>query len=277
MCYNPLFVKRGEKFDPDTGEYKTVLKFVKFYMDYDFTLPCCKCAECLYQKSLEWSYRIMLEAKEYKRSCFVTLTYKDNPVSLNKRDYQLFMKRFRKKLGSTRYFVCGEYGSKGKRPHYHIILFGYWPSDAELVYNKKGELTPYYSSKELEDLWGLGFVTVGELTQYDARYCAKYMQKLQSMPPEFVQPFVSMSLKPGIGYKYYEDHKEALLRSDKIYFHGDYIKLPKYFLSKALNGTPEYLDDYLRLKDYRAIKASLVPNTPENMRERKKKYEKLLT
>lgn len=272
MCYDPLYVRVVERYDDITGEFKKSIKMCKDrYEDYDYTLPCCKCAECLFNKSLEWSYRIMLESKAYKRSCFITLTYRDNPVSLNKRDYQLFLKRFRKKYGSIRYFLCGEYGSKGKRPHYHVILFGYWPEDAYVISG-----TNYYGSTELEAIWGKGFITVGELTQYDAKYCAKYMQKLQSMPPEFVQPFVAMSLKPGLGLNYFKDHENALLKSDKIYVDGNYIKLPKYFLSKALVEHPEYLDDFLQLKDYRAKKAALIPNTEANFEERRKKYKKLI-
>ena len=95
MCYNPLFVHVGEREDAITGEIKKELRFVNYCDDWDYTLPCCKCAECLMQKSIEWSFRIMLESKDYKDNCFITLTYKDNPVQLNKRDYQLFLKRLR--------------------------------------------------------------------------------------------------------------------------------------------------------------------------------------
>ena len=276
MCYNPLFVKVGEREDAETGEIKKDLRFVDYCDDWDYTLPCCKCAECLMQKSIEWSFRIMLESKDHKDNCFITLTYKDNHVQLNKRDYQLFLKRLRKKIGSFRYFLCGEYGSKGKRPHYHLIIFGWWPPDAEKVKNVFGKETDYYSSKLVEDIWSCGFVSIGELTQYDAKYCAKYMQKLQSMPPEFVQPFVSMSLHPGLGLNQFNLHKEAYLKSDKIYFNGDYIKLPKYFLSKALKDDPDAIDDYLQLREYRSIRASLKPNTWENFELQKNKYKKLL-
>lgn len=274
MCYDPLFVRVVQRFDQDTGEFKNVIKMCKdSYEDYDYTLPCCKCAECLFQKSVEWSFRIMLESKAYKRSCFITLTYKDNPVSLNKRDYQLFLKRFRKKYGSHRYFMCGEYGSKGKRPHYHMIIFGFWPEDAKKPLPK----SKYYGSEELESLWDKGFISVGELTQYDAKYCAKYMQKLQCMPPEFVQPFVSMSLKPGLGLNYFKAHMNEIVSCDKIYYNGDYIKIPKYFLSKVLQENPDMLADYLHLKEVRQKKAELIPNTFENLEKQREKYKKLLT
>ena len=62
MCYNPLFVHVGEREDAITGEIKKELRFVNYCDDWDYTLPCCKCAECLMQKSIEWSFRIMLES-----------------------------------------------------------------------------------------------------------------------------------------------------------------------------------------------------------------------
>lgn len=273
MCYSPIFVKVGERFDNELGEFKKQIKSVSYYEDWDYTLPCGKCAECLTQKSMEWSYRIMLESKDYKDNCFITLTYADSPGSLKKEDYQKFLKRLRKKIGSFRYFLCGEYGSKGKRPHYHAIIFGWFPEDAEPIKD-----TDYYGSKILEEIWGLGFVSVGELTQYDAKYCAKYMQKLQKTDSAFVQPFVAMSTHPGLGYNQFIEHKDSYLSSDKIYFQGKYIKLPRYFLKKIFDSGDEDLnfDLLMNLKKYRSIRSELVPNTWENFENRKNKYKKLL-
>lgn len=47
---------------------------------------------------------------------------------LSRRDCQLFMKRLRKRISKytdekIRYYVCGEYGPKHFRPHYHFLLF----------------------------------------------------------------------------------------------------------------------------------------------------------
>lgn len=273
MCYNPIYIKVKEYEDLDTGEIKKKVFFNVWPEEATDTVPCGKCAECLFQKSNEWAFRIMAEARYHSRSCFLTLTYKDSPGTLNKRDYQLFLKRLRKKVGSFRYFLCGEYGSKGKRPHYHVIIFGYWPEDAEPVLG-----TNYYSSKEVEDTWSKGFISVGELTLYDAKYCAKYMQKLQSMPANFVQPFVQMSLKPGLGFQYFEEHRQSLLKTDKIYHNGDYIKLPRYFLKRTLQTLSEAdIDNYTELKDNRSRRAILTPNTEKNLKARKLKYKKLLT
>lgn len=38
---------------------------------------------------------------------------------------------------------------------------------------------PYYTSKELEDLWGLGNVVIGRVTYQSVGYTAKYCLKRQ--------------------------------------------------------------------------------------------------
>ena len=55
----------------------------------------------------------------HEKSSFITLTFNDeelnkraNPSSVDVRDFQLFMKRLRKKHKKIRFFHCGEYGEK---------------------------------------------------------------------------------------------------------------------------------------------------------------------
>ena len=94
-------------------------------------VPCGRCFECKVAKSTEWSNRIALEAMEHEENCFITLTYDNQYLpennSLRRKDLQDFIKRLRRRYEDRkiRYFYCGEYGSKGLRPHYHMILFGY--------------------------------------------------------------------------------------------------------------------------------------------------------
>lgn len=195
-------------------------------------VPCNKCVECQIQNSNEYALRCVLEASNYKYNCMVTLTYRDNPVSLNKRDLQLFLKRLRKKIGKVRYFACGEYGSKGKRPHYHIILFGYSPPDLEPFFERKGNIV--YKSKELEKLWKLGFISVGELTYDSAKYTAKYLQKLNECPSSCLPPFLMMSLKPGIGLPYFIKYYNKIVEDEAIYYKGKKYKIPKYFMKKMM-------------------------------------------
>ena len=236
-------------------------------------LPCGKCVECLKQKSTEWSYRIMLEASQYDKVCFITLTYRDNPVTLVKKDLQNFIKRLRKFVCplKIRYFACGEYGSKHKRPHYHVIIFGWRPDDM-VCYNRTDRL---YGSQILEKIWNKGFVSVGNVELDSAKYCAKYMQKLQDLPDNLVKPFVIMSLKPGIGLTAFLHKKQKYLPTDKVYFEGKYIKIPKYYLDvlkkKACDLQQIESNRLMRLK-----KCDIMKKTDEELVLLRKKKESFL-
>lgn len=144
----------------------------------------------------------MLEAFKHPQNCFVTLTYSDEHLpkggTLVKKHYQAFLDRLRKRIlpFTFRYYICGEYGEKSQRPHYHAALFGIGPEDAETI----------------DQSWGLGFSHVGDLTHDSAQYIAGYVTKKMNHPaskctPKCTHPplasrlpeFSRMSLKPGIG------------------------------------------------------------------------------
>lgn len=209
MCLYPLFIK-GQK----------------------MPVPCGKCIECVISRSNEWAFRISNEASLYKENCFITLTYNEANLPqgghLVKRDLQLFVKRLRKKLEPKhiRFFACGEYGSKGQRPHYHIIVFNYLPSDTSFFgYDKKHN--KIFRSATIEKLWDKGFSSVGDVTFDSALYCAKYLQKLVKVDDK-PKPFTLMSRKPAIGVISINSNN---LLTDKIYANGKYIKLPRSYLN----------------------------------------------
>ena len=106
-------------------------------------LPCGQCIGCRIDYSRQWANRCLLELKYHDSAWFCTFTYDDDHVprtyypdpetgeaipalTLQKRDFQLLMKRIRKKFENDkiRFFMSGEYGSQTFRPHYHAILFG---------------------------------------------------------------------------------------------------------------------------------------------------------
>lgn len=127
-------------------------------------------------------------------NCFVTLTYQDEFVpaggSLDPVHLRNFFKRLRKSVAprKLRYFAVGEYGDESQRPHYHAVIFGLNPLEAELVYRA----------------WQKGFIRVDEFNERTAAYVAAYTVKkmtehddarLNGRYPEFAR----MSLRPGIG------------------------------------------------------------------------------
>lgn len=271
MCYNPAFMLKI--LDKNTGEitykYNGHTEIKSYEDDYHavecISVPCGMCVECEQQYSTEWAYRIMLESKLYKDNCMITLTYKNAPSHLIKRDYQLFMKSLRERLSplKIRYFGSGEYGSKGGRPHFHIIIFGWFPKDAFEFFKNDNYST--YRSPLVESIWKHGYSTVQHVTFEVARYVAKYLQKQQHYPKDY-PPFTFMSLKPGIGLLGFD---EKCLDSDKIYDNGHYIKVPRYFLKVV----ERHDIDLSQLKSYRLVKSSLYKRTKK---ENSKRFEKAI-
>lgn len=261
-------------------------------------VPCGQCFECKQKQSREWAFRILLESKLYEKNCFVTLTYENENLpedcGVHRRAVQLFMKRLRKSLEphKIRYFYCGEYGKKFGRPHYHCIIFDYFPDDA-YFFKRDSSGTDLFRSPSLEKLWPYGFSSVGLITFDSAYYCAKYMQKTPPPELEVDKPFTGMSNRPGIGKA---SLKESWLQSDKMYVDGKYMKLPRYFLKileerdpeavaklkldrmKWLDNLPkvEYIDSVTGER-YECIAWSLILDARnEDIKRRKEKIEKTL-
>lgn len=198
------------------------------------TVNCGKCLECLQKYSNEWAFRIIDECSLYDENAFITLTYNDDYLpadnSVSRREVQLFMKRFRKAVSPlrVRFFSCGEYGKKRLRPHYHIIIFNWFPTDC-YFWQRDGSVD-LFRSPFLEKIWTKGFSSVGKVTLQTARYCAKYMQKWQFdnlLKSDLTPPFVQMSNRPGIGYGAIS---ADCLVDDRIYHNGSFVKVPRYYL-----------------------------------------------
>ncbi|QCS36808.1 replication initiation protein [Tortoise microvirus 111] len=239
----------------------------KVYTRVNTVVACGQCLECLQQRSIEWSHRIMDEVSLHNSCCFLTLTYKDNPVNLVKRDLQLFVKRLRKALEpqKIRYFACGEYGAKRARPHYHMIIFGWRPDDLEYFFTDAHGFA-VYQSPFVAERWSLGYVTVGDVTLETAKYCAKYLQKLQDTDG-LEPPFLLMSTRPGIGYGVID---ESMLVDDKIYHEGNYIKLPRYYCKVLASRCPDKL---AVLKEQRVRKAKLLERTHTELQARREELQ----
>lgn len=114
----------------------------------------------------------------------MTLTYADDPGTLNGDDLSGFMKRYRHHYGACRYFGVGEYGGKMGRGHWHLIIFGHDP-----------EVSGRWTTNKA---WEKGFSYDGECNATTIGYVAGYvlksdLQNLQRMP------LSRMSLRPGIG------------------------------------------------------------------------------
>ena len=184
----------------------------------------------------------------HKENCFVTLTYNDDnlppDLSLDKRAFQLFMKRLRKRVKvPIRFFACGEYGEKLQRPHYHVILFGIdlrkenqsWRPDADAFPRFCSLLSSMpqsslfagrsivLSSTLLSELWPYGFSSVGictfESAAYVARYCLKKVtgKAGKAFYEGRTPPFVLMSNRPGIAKPWYDKYCADVYPRDAVF------------------------------------------------------------
>lgn len=239
-CFHPL-----QAWQTDSGE---VVFVERGKIARTLELPCGQCVGCRLERSRQWAVRCMHESQMHEHNVFITLTYDDDHLpfdsSLNYRHFQLFLKRLRKLKGPFRYYMCGEYGELTARPHYHACLFGVFFEDREL-YRELPSGSKIYTSKTLEGLWSFGYSSIGDVTFESAAYVARYIMKkvtgrnaeehykiVDDMTGEIydrVPEFTRMSLKPGIGYTWFEKYKSEVYPHDRVIIRGREMKPPKYY------------------------------------------------
>lgn len=290
-CYHPMKGWRSREVGA-TGKRKVTFNPSQGYADLPVTVPCGQCIGCRLEKSRQWAIRCSHEASLHKQNSFITLTYNEANLppsgSLNLRHFQLFMKRLRKRVhpDKIRFFHCGEYGSKLKRPHYHACLFGYDFPDKR-IHTIRNE-QPLYISKILEETWGMGFCTTGEVTFKSAAYVARYITKkvtgaqsveyytktnFQTGEVTFLKPeYTSMSLKPGIGSTWFEEYSEDVFPGDFVVINGKKMRPPKFYDRRLEKMSErEYRD--IRSKRIKAGKKRTDDTTPARLKVREKVQE----
>ena len=84
------------------GKFPIVFTPKDGYYDMPIQVPCGQCAGRRLDQSKQWALRCVHEAQVHDENCFITLTYNNENLpkdgSLNKRDFQLFMKRLIKEM-----------------------------------------------------------------------------------------------------------------------------------------------------------------------------------
>lgn len=217
-----------------------------------FSVPCGQCMACRLSRASEWSTRLAHEASRHEFNSFLTLTFNDEHMpsdwSVRVRDVQLFMKRLRKAIGTRlRFFACGEYGDQSKRPHYHLVLFGYdFPDKTPWRRSSSGFVL--YRSAKLEKLWTYGHSEIGSVTPQSAGYVARYVTKKQTgeaaadaytrwhpvtdFPWSVCPEFLVMSTRPGIGADWYAEFSDDCFPSDFVIVDGQRKPIPRYYTKK---------------------------------------------
>ena len=110
-------------------------------------IPCGHCVECLKLRSKAWAFRNYFEALNSKGygNYFITFTYDEEhlPPTLIKDEISKFNKLLKvylkrqNKYSEFRFYMCGEYGGKTLRPHYHVLYYDL-PLD-DLQFYKKSD------------------------------------------------------------------------------------------------------------------------------------------
>lgn len=148
-------------------------------------VPCGHCSVCVYKKQNDIKNKLLLEQASYDcQPLFLTLTYNDfnlpaDGVSIP--DVQKFLKRFRAYVEYNhpinqhfRYCCFSEYGGTGtRRPHYHILIFGFQCSPRDIL----------KLQDDFNTCWGLGFVYLEHCDHQGFEYCSKYVCKGSNVPP----------------------------------------------------------------------------------------------
>lgn len=165
---------------------------------------CGKCDQCHNMYIRHWTFRLQQQQRITPRCCFLTLTYDYNSIpfhktkfTLLKKDYQDFLKRLRKHYPNRdiKYVLCGEYGEKKKRPHYHAILFDIDKQDVN----------------EVQTIWGKGSIHMGDVSPASIAYVFKYAIKSALKTPVHyhqLPPFVAMSQGLGESFAFDINYKK---------------------------------------------------------------------
>jgi len=290
-CYSPIRAWRSKSLNP-TGKRSLVFnRALALQPDDPLSIPCRQCIGCRLDKSVQWAARCVHESTLYPDNCFITLTYTDKYLpegnSLDHSHFQKFMKKLRDRsnyVGSDgvnpiRYYMCGEYGSKNGRPHFHACLFNYSFTDKVLWKEPNGNRL--YISKTLDELWSKGFSTVGDVTFESAAYIARYIvDKLNISSassvsdrmrwamkyvdwdtglirnPEYNQP----SRRPGLAKVFFEKFSTDFFPHDYVVINGRKFKPPKYY-DGLLEVTRPYEFDAIKERRQSLIKSAVDNNT----------------
>lgn len=253
-CITPIWIK-----NPKTGR--------------GLEVPCSRCWPCLERRANAWAARILQEKKRSNSAHFVTLTYDDAHVPIDKETMNLtldkteiprYMKRLRKlhnqaykidkKLKAEskplKYYAVGEYGEDLERPHYHIILF-----------NAIIDLIPMAWIKEKKLI---GLIDIGEqgVTAGGARYLCQYMLTGQEETGGRQKPFSLMSKNLGSNYITTEIKKWHLQTTGTAIEHNGKIIETRdryYMIQDGFKiALPRYYRDKIFPKIYREIDVPLI-------------------
>ena len=311
-CTSPLRVWHSKEVNESTG--KRGITFSDSYAyekDMPFEIACKQCNSCLRDRSGNWGLRLYGESMQYDNNHFLTLTFdeenlhkRENPLSVDKRDMQLFNKRLRKSIASEnphdkienpeefkswnkahklKFYQIWEYGELNNRPHYHSLLFNVPYFDDLVLYSQGKNGDNLYKSEKLAKLWPHGQCAIGEVNMDTIGYTTNYVVNNKS--GEGAEEYYSRtdletgevyqvekqgsSMSKGLGNQFYEDFRNDMYPKDFITLSGRKTKLPKYYDLLEELADPIRFDE---IKEKRLESAMKFKNddTPERRKVKEK-------
>lgn len=285
-CLNPLNLIQQEP-----NQKGIIIKPNKTILNQNWKtmtlIQCGKCIGCKLNKSREWATRITLETKENpKNNWFLTLTYNNEHLPLNKKgeptlkneELTNFIKNIRqhwnRKYNETniKYISASEYGTKYKRPHYHIILMNINIRDIKEIGTPSKLGHKHYWSFTIDKIWNKGLIDIGKVTFESAGYVTRYTlkkqkpnkqdltnivekvltkkekwEKIKQLEQKFLsKEWEKIRMSNGIGKKNFDKNKTLWYNNDHITIPTakgvKNVKIPKYFDKLMEKENPELMN-----------------------------------
>lgn len=219
MCYTPITIRQN------TADAMTV--------------GCGRCEACHLKYCNQWAFRIQQHAQENPIYYCITLTYDNENLPMVYNEGKTYMtlvrahasnyfktlrnnhnKRWKQHNVKPKisYIICGEYGDKFKRPHYHAIVFGASAEDILISWTK--------------GLIHFGQNNLKETLVYTLKYAMKSKLYRNMGSPPFERPFINFS--KGIGLNAIVDFKtgEQKMLPEEIVTTDAKILIPRYYADK---------------------------------------------
>lgn len=157
-------------------------------------------------KKIKYPY-VVTRIKNIKDDLKAIKVMKEGKITLYKKDFQDFMKRFRRSMNYYKFdrkfkiIYCGEYGGKTGRSHWHFIAIGLSQSEC-ITFCKKN--------------WKYGIIDVGSLAAGGLRYIIDYVSK-SAMKKKNKKELKQEGIQPPVLYHSIEMGKEWLIKNmDKL-------------------------------------------------------------
>jgi len=142
--------------------------------------------------------------------------------------------------------VTGEYGDETKRPHWHALIFNYWPKDTE-----HWRTTPIghkiYRSEHLEKMWNKGNLEFGVVTMESAGYVARYgAKKLVHGKDQDHEYHPKHVVSQGLGKSWIEKYYQQTFDQGYVLLpNGEKAKIPRYYQEWFKETYPEKYGHYV--------------------------------